>query len=184
MNMSMLPKLNKLKVLLFPIVLLALSFFPMISFSQVDHERMDSLMSDLKQSSADTHRVRTMIHIAFDFAQAYQTDSAMAYSRTLLELSKELDYGYGIGAGYRDLGCWHWDLGNLDSAEYLLDQSIKQFELNGDMRRFCGSIFNKGLVLEAKGRFDRALEHYLIALKQFEKEVAVSMSNEANLMKP
>ena len=97
------------------------------SFSQKQgSELIDSLKGELKNSVADTAKVRLLGKLSFQYFN-FDTDSGIFYAEQAILLAKRLKWGLGIAFSYNYLGVNYGVKGNYPKALECFNTSLSKY---------------------------------------------------------
>ena len=135
------------------LILLCIPFF---ATSQGNNTR-DSLLGVYKDQPDGIEKVET-INALFN-ATMYQ-DAALAkkYADEMLSLSQKIDYDKGVASSLYQLGVYHTNLNNIDSAKTYYNQSIALQDQVGDERTKTNAIDGLAILEYSQGNYPKALE--------------------------
>jgi Tfp pilus assembly protein PilF len=98
---------------------------------------------------------------AYEFrgwARSFQKD----YAAAIEDCHRAIDLDPEFGGPYNDIGAYYVEQGEPDEAIPWLRMALKAKRYES----YCFPHFNLGRVFEAKGQFDKALEHFRQALEE------------------
>ena len=142
-----------MKSLSFCFVLLCI---PLIANSQENPKR-DSLLQVYKDQPDGIEKVNT-INALFNATMYQDTELAKRYADEMLSLSKTIKYDKGVALSLYQLGVYHTNLNNLDSAKTYYQQSIKLQEQVGDKKTEANAIDGLAILEYSQGNYEKALE--------------------------
>lgn len=93
-------------------------------------------------------------------------DSALAKQRTLLETQHP-----ELGATLHDLGYTYYQLGEFDSAQVLMEQSLQIFRENGNHEKVVQNLRQLGDVWEEKGDQEKQLNYHQESVEYAEQTI-------------
>lgn len=127
-----------------------------------DQVKLDSLLLQLKNASADTSKIQTMLEISrYYFTQDLTLSTE--YARQALELSTENGFKDLEGKSVRTLGLSHYYLGDYKSAASYYFQALKYYEEVKDTSAIMAITNNLGAVYDRLQDFDQALVYFFKA---------------------
>lgn len=145
---------SNLKLLIFVIVFL--------SFFQIG--RTQSQNSYIQ----DTSQVRDYINQSSGILYIYP-DSAFKYTDSILEISKSIDYNYGLFKGHNLKGLLYWVTNNYDSALVHYNKALVYSNNLQTKRSKAVALINLGLLFSTSYQNDSALTYMLKTLKYTKK---------------
>ncbi len=142
----------------------------LISFSfhivSQENSKLDSLKNNLSKFT-DTLLIDALDEISWEYKYV-NMDSAFAYSKKALKLSKKINFKKGIANSYNTLGSNFEYISKLDSALFYYEKSLSIKEDIKDAIGIANSLNNIGIIYDEKGDYINALETYFKALKIYE----------------
>jgi two-component system, sensor histidine kinase PdtaS len=129
----------------------------------------DSLKLLLREQVQDTHRVNTLLKLAW-MIRYDDPSQSMNYSREALSLSSKLNFLKGKAMALSTIGVLQYRGGNLPAATASHQQALRIREQIGDENGVGRSMLNLGNIYSDMGDTALALENYFGALKIFEQE--------------
>lgn len=123
----------------------------------------------LTHSSLGAHTLRVMPTVdTTKVVQLLDSARALVYSqpqnsRSLLEeamiVSNELKYDAGKASCFNILGILSSSQGQLDSSRYFFEQSLNQWELQGNKKQISNLLGNLGVILAQQNQLAQAIEY-------------------------
>lgn len=139
-------------------VFIAWLFVFTFSQSFAQQSKIDSLLSVLNSSKADTNKVNTLYYLAVANIDDAKYENAIENARQGIKLSEEIKFKEGVGICLNVLGIAYKELGKLDTA---LIQFEKQYEIVKSMNDSFGiasTCDNMGIIYLHFGEINKALE--------------------------
>ena len=131
-----------------------------LAFSQsfAQQSKIDSLLSVLNSSKADTNKVNTLYYLAAAHIDDAKYENAIENARQGIKLSEEIKFKKGVGICLSILGIAYTNMGKFDTA---LIQFEKQYEIVKSMNDSFGiasTCDNMGIIYLHFGENNKALE--------------------------
>ena len=131
--------------------------FTKSSFAQ--QQKIDSLLSVLQETKADTSRVMLFNEISIEYLFIKQ-DKAIEYANLGLALSQKNEYKKGLSICLNSLGRVYLNIGKLDSAMVCFE---KRFKIVSELKDSIGIAIvnlNMGIIFYRYQDYNSALEIY------------------------
>ncbi|MBA3665799.1 MAG: tetratricopeptide repeat protein [Bacteroidetes bacterium] len=148
-----------MKYPLFIVCFLAYTF----SFSQL--KNTDSLYNIIKAGNQDTNVVNALFHLVDLFYDEGLEDSSLLYINKGFNLSDKLDYNSGKGYACYKKVMIMLNRGNLKEAQSEGRKAVEYYSLCGKKREIADSYNMCGVVADASGDYEKALEDFETALQ-------------------
>ncbi len=148
------------------------------SFSQKQgSELIDSLKGELKNSVADTAKVRLLGKLSFQYFN-FDTDSGIFYAEQAILLAKRLKWGLGIAFSYNYLGVNYGVKGNYPKALECFNTSLSKYTEIDDKQGIA-------FLSNNLGNFYRILKKPAKAIVFFTKSIVINkeLKNKQELIK-
>lgn len=137
---------------------------------------VDSLMRKIIQSDGVT-KANALIELS-NYITGKNIDESIVYAQEGLELSKKLNYKYGVANAYNSLGTSYARKGELDSADVFFGKAVQSYKESGNFSLAGESQLMRGLLFLENYNYTRAFETFLEA-----KEIFESIDDKSGLAK-
>ncbi len=141
------------------------SFFATVTVAQTRIE--DSLNSILLKQQNDSNKVNTLLELFKNYS-GEDTAKRVSFARQAFSLSDKIGYGKGKAFALKSIGLTYYAKSQFLEALNFWVQSLKQFELNGDVNGEANMLSNIGAVFQQQSVEEKALDYYLRSLKKSE----------------
>lgn len=126
---------------------------------------IDSLLKVVSYHSGDTLEALALDNLASEFMRT-DVSKAIYYAHQELGLSNAIGFDNGISNAYVTLVMMHQRSGNMDSAQYYLNQYESLYRKNLENKRVAINYYNTaGLFYKNQGRYKESLPYLLETLK-------------------
>ncbi|MEO7989386.1 MAG: tetratricopeptide repeat protein [Chryseolinea sp.] len=145
------------------LALIALLF--MANTGQSQTRVIDSLIQILAKHSHDTNEIKALDHLGSEFMRK-DMDRAMSYGYQQIALAKALGTDFGLSSAYAGFVAMHQNAGNIDSAQYYLNQLEAHAKRKTNDKKASVNYNNAaGLFYKTLGKYKEALPYLLEALR-------------------
>ncbi len=144
---------------------------------------MDSLVTELGNAKEDTNKVKILRDLANNAGYTDLND-ALEYALRGFELSKKINYAYGIGTMAYVAGFTYGDLNNYAKADSFLTIAEQKFLQTGDNRQLAKSANARGSISYKQGNYWGAADNFLKSAEAFDalKDSSLSLFVYQNLI--
>lgn len=132
----------------------------------------DSLLQELNFMSNDTHKIKLLIDISNEYNSADEIeaqDSAVYFIEQSTELSKQLNYHYGIARSQYLYGKYYLRKDNYPKSSESFLRALNLFMANKDVRGVADCYLQLGLIAYINNNYQEAIEQYKESAKNFYK---------------
>lgn len=132
---------------------------------------VDSLKKALKLKKEDDSlkiRILTRLHEKLMFSNP---EEARGYALQELEISKRINYEYGIGLGHLHLGDYHFNKSSIDSAKYHYHIAKSYFKKTKKIRGLIFVDYTLAEIFKEEGDYDTALKIFHESINIIEDNV-------------
>jgi len=135
------------------------------------NQLIDSLEVQLKKIKEDTSKVVLLNDMVVKY-QHLNPARAMELAIQSVNLSKHLNFNFGLGVAYRLTGILFTDKSNFDTGAIYYNKSLEIFKSKNDNRsiKFRGMLqHNFGVIYHYKGKYDSAVIYYQEAARVYKE---------------
>lgn len=154
------------------LLLYFLIFFALFCIEvKAQNQLIDSLEVQFKKIKEDTSKVVLLNNMIVKY-QHLNPARAMALAIQSVNLSKQLNFDFGLGVAYRLTGVLYTDKSNFDTGAIYYNKSLEIFKSKKDNRsiKFRGMLqHNFGVIYHYKGNYDSAVIYYQEAARVYKE---------------
>ncbi len=148
-------------------------------------ELIDSLLPYLPRANADTHKVKLLFQISYQYPYI-NPDEGLKYGEASLKLAEQLRWLPGIAGACSSIGANYANKADYAKALEFEYRALKIYEQLNDRYRQAGMLRNLGIAMNGSRNHKKALEYDLKALSIFQDlgekaDVAILYGNIANV---
>lgn len=138
-------------------LLLAIIFFSYLQSSQAQQQKIDSLISVLNSSKADSNQVNTLSNLSKILAES-KPDQGLQYATQGIALSRKIGYRRGENKCFNTLGLAFLQLVKYDTARVCFEKHLEISHELGDSLGIAEACDNMSILDIHQGRIEKALE--------------------------
>ncbi|MEP7109265.1 MAG: ATP-binding protein [Ferruginibacter sp.] len=149
----------------FKYIALSVIFILSVAVLTAQDKQLDSLLNALKQSAGDTNKVNLLNSIILKY-QYTDPPKAMEYSLQMIELSKKLQFNYGLALSYSLAGGLLVGKSDFAGAIKYFNEAMRLVTMEKDLRnkKLYGRIRQSfGVIAYYQEDYSTAVEYYLEA---------------------
>ena len=144
--------------------IIASLFFISPIFSFGSNNIIDSLYALLKSGNRDSNKVNTLNALGWQLRNS-NVDTSLILSASALKICQEINWEFGKGRSYNQLGAFNQIKGNYPVALDFYGKALKIREAIKDIKGVSNTLRNIGLIHWNQGDHTHALDFYFRALK-------------------
>jgi len=119
--------------------------------------------------SLEEHTADGYNYIGYAYYNNDEINKALYNFQLAYNISIKIDYIHGHAFSKNGYGLVAYAMGDYNSSMKFFDESLEQYTMAGDLFGKGLGLGNKGAVYESLGSYDKAVDHYLEALRLFEE---------------
>ncbi|MES2837574.1 MAG: tetratricopeptide repeat protein [Bacteroidota bacterium] len=166
-----------------------LFFFFVISSNLIvaQQNKIDSLLNLINLNKLDdTIKVNKLTNLAYEYDKIEDVKNAEKYFNSSLEISKKINFKYGIANNYYGLAALNYDASSYNNSLTFYNNALKLYEELSDSVKISDCFNMIGDINRKQARYHVALDYYLKSLKiredkKLDKRVA-SVNNNIGLV--
>jgi serine phosphatase RsbU (regulator of sigma subunit) len=141
--------------------------FSLFSVSTIvcQQRKIDSLTKILTTQKEDTNKVYTLNRLGNALANMGNFDDALTNFEASLELSKKLNYHFGIASSLNSCGKIYLNRSDYPEALEHFIQSLEEAEKYNIKPGMAAALGNMGIIYDNQGEYDKALRYHFKSLK-------------------
>jgi tetratricopeptide (TPR) repeat protein len=137
-------------------------------------KQLDSLQSELRKSTVDAQKIVLLQKIMVQYRRS-NSEKHFEYLSQGLELSEKLSKTQDQGIFLKELGLYHKNKGNLDSALRYYEKSREIFLPNSDSTNFHSVSYSMGNLKKAQGNYEDAIQFFVDGIAFYERQKSPKM---------
>jgi len=139
-------------------------------FATSQDSKIDSLQQVLKASVSDTAKIIALNNLSWEYLNSRSNmPEAKIYIDSIFALSKEKNFLRGIALANYQYGTLERQKGNYEKALAHFDLYIDYAKQQGNRKRIADGSYQKALVYDNRGDFDKSSEIYYDILKIYQE---------------
>ncbi|MBC8489705.1 MAG: tetratricopeptide repeat protein [Bacteroidetes bacterium] len=131
-----------------------------ISFHVISQqqEKIDSLNRELNNAIEDTTKVNILLGLFWEYRRI-DPDTALNYALQSLELSKKINYSFGIANSLFSISIIYKSRSDFKKAQEVLSESIYYYEKTGNSLGIASCQTEIGVIYNKQNNYQKALEY-------------------------
>jgi PAS domain S-box-containing protein len=140
------------------------SFSPLVIKSADNNKKIDSLTSELKNTTQATSKV-DILNALFENVKPQSPENALKYAEQALELSKKINYAKGKADAFSNISIYYSSKNNIEKAIELKKNALVINQEINDKKNSINCIISIADLYKRLLRYDNAMAYYVDGLR-------------------